>query len=233
MRPLDLETLVLGRGNHPADDGKCVMEAVSYMAGEPHSDHPACASPVISAFMRKWNDDLDDETRQRLKPYIPRLIGTNATRAVESRRAWLVTDWLVRVHTPAWLELGGMKDQADALRALPEVTSTASAKSAQPTIETASEKAAAAGAAAWDAAEDAAWDAARTAAEDAARDAAWAAAWAAAWDAARDAAGDAARAAAWDAARDAAGAKLKPTVVSLQDSAFQLLDRLIAEGKAI
>jgi hypothetical protein len=42
---------------------------------------------------------------------------------------------------------------------------------------------------------------------------------AAAWDAARDAAGDAAWAAAWDA--------LSPTVAMLQDSAFDLLDRML------
>src|SRR6185369_13509776 len=70
---------------------------------------------------------------------------------------------------------------------------------------------------------------------DAASAAASAAARAAAWDAARAAAWDAARAAAWDAARDAARAaakkKLQPTVVSLQASAFALLDRLIDAGK--
>jgi hypothetical protein len=38
----------------------------------------------------------------------------------------------------------------------------------------------------------------------------------------------AALAAAWDAARDAAEKKLEPTKVSLIESAFDLLDRLIA-----
>ena len=55
---------------------------------------------------------------------------------------------------------------------------------------------------------------------------------AAAWDAARAAAGDAARAAAWAAARAAAwaaaGKKLELTVKTLQQSAFLLLDRMIA-----
>ena len=75
-------------------------------------------------------------------------------------------------------------------------------------------------AAAW----DAAWDAARDAACNAARNAARDAACNAAWDAARDAARDAAWDAAWDAARDA----LRPTVVQLQTSALDLVERMIA-----
>jgi len=82
---------------------------------------------------------------------------------------------------------------------------------------------AAAGAAAWAAARAAA----RAAAWDAGRDAAGAAAWAAAWAAAGAAAGAAARDAARDAAWDAAWAALRPTVVVLQLSALELLDRMI------
>ena len=252
VRPLDLDSLTLLRGSHHAGNYEfCVMEAVAYMAGEKHSDSPKCASPVISAFMRQWNDDLDDAGRQKLKPYIPKLIGTKASKAVEEKRAWMVTDWLVRVYTPAWLDLGKMPEQAAALRALPALESAARAKAAQGTINEARDKAAAARAAAWDAARAAARDAAGDAAGAAARDAAWAAAgdaardaaWAAAGDAARDAAWAAARAAAWAAARAAAWAaawaaaraaawaaaerRLQPTVVSLQASAFDLLDRLI------
>ena len=64
-----LDTLELKQGVHRSfDAGACAMEAVAYLAGEPHSDHPICASPVISAFMREWNDSLDDEGRQKLKP---------------------------------------------------------------------------------------------------------------------------------------------------------------------
>jgi hypothetical protein len=248
MQELDLETLVLQKGNHPdRSNGLCIMEAVAWVAGEPHSDHPKCVSPVVAAFCRRWQDDLDDAGRQRLKPYIPRMIGTAGSAAAEEVRAWLVTDWLVRVHTPAWLDVAGLKEQASALRALPPIDATDSARDAQPTIEAAREKAAAARDAAWAAARDAAWDAARAAAWAAARDAAWAAARDAAWDAARAAAwdaawdaawaaagaaaGDAAWDAAWAAAWDAAWAALKPTVVTLQDSAFDLLDRMIEVGR--
>jgi hypothetical protein len=56
---LDLDTLTLQKGAHDSPDaGMCVMEAVAYISGEPFSDHPACASPILSAFLRRWNDDL-------------------------------------------------------------------------------------------------------------------------------------------------------------------------------
>src|SRR6185312_3074701 len=58
-------------------DGMCAMEAVAYVAREPWSDHPECACPVLSAFMRSWNDGLpDDERTSLLLPLIPRLVGT-------------------------------------------------------------------------------------------------------------------------------------------------------------
>ena len=47
-------------GAHKKNDNAnwCAMEAVAYIAGEPWSDSPQCASPVIAAFMRAWNDSL-------------------------------------------------------------------------------------------------------------------------------------------------------------------------------
>ena len=227
---LNLDTLTLYAGGHDPGEQMCVMEAVAFVAGEPWSDHPECASKVIGAFMRSWNDSLPDDQRQMLKPYIPRLVGTAASDEVELRRSWMACDWLVRTFTPAWLKRAGLAGSAAALEQLPELTTTELLEQALPIIRAAREDAAAAraaaGAAAWDAAWAAAWDAARAAAG--------AAAWAAAGDAARDAAGDAARAAAWDAAwaaaGDAARAALAPTVVEMQQSALRLLDRMIDLG---
>src|SRR5579862_3687990 len=106
---LDLETLVLKRGSHGASSGEmCVMEAVAYVAGEPWTDSPQCASPVIAAFLRSYNDSVDDEVRQTLKPFIPRLVGTRGSDALEERRSLAAADWLVRTHTPAWLRLAGL-----------------------------------------------------------------------------------------------------------------------------
>jgi hypothetical protein len=223
----------LDKGAHDkAADGMCALEAVSYIAGEKFSDHPQCASPVIAAFMRNWNDALpDDERNALLLPLIPRLVGTRGSEALEHRRSLMAADWLVRTHTPAWLRLVGLNDQAATLEALPEITAMAQVPSIRGPLEAVRKDAAAA----WDAAGAAAWDAAWDAARDAAWDAAWAAArdaaWDAAWAAAGDAAGAAARAAAWDAAGDAAGAaaraKLAHTRQALQQSAVALVERMI------
>ena len=229
----------LTRGAHEPPNGgfeACLLEAVSYVAGEPWTDHPACVSPVLAAFGRSWNDTLDDDDRQMLVPLIPRLIGTASTDEVEDRRSWMATDWLVREFTPAWLRLAGLTDHAHTLESLVALTDTASARSAKPSIAAAGDAAwdaagAAAGTAAWDAAwaaaGAAAWDAARDAARDAAGAAAGDAAGAAAGDAAGDAAGAAAGDAAWDAAGDAARAALQPTVKALQVSAIALIERMI------
>jgi hypothetical protein len=225
-----LEPLKLSRGSHEAPSNgmvnACVMEAVSYVAGEPFSDHPECASPVITSFLVSWNDAMNDVDRQMLKPYIVRLVGTRTGKRHEEQRAWMLTDWLARECAPAWMRLAGLAAQAELLESLAPLTSAASARKAQPVLDAARKDSAAAvdaaGAAAW----AAAVDAAGAAAWAAARIAAWAAAAAriAAWAAARAAAGDAAWAAAGAAARDA----LAPTTRGLQQSALLLLDRMIA-----
>jgi len=175
-RLAELDTLTLATGAHPNPQaGMCAMEAAAWIAGEPHTDHPECVCPVIGVFLRYWNDDLDDQGRQQLKDLIPLTIGTRGTPGLEERRAWMVTDWLVRVHTPAWLELAGVASSAAALRALPPLIPDA-VNAAMPVLRDAGQQATAAWAAARAAAGAAAWDAAGAAA----RDAAWAAAGAAA-----------------------------------------------------
>ena len=48
---LNLETITLEKGAHASfAKGVCAMELVSYIAGEPFSDHPKCTSPVLAAF---------------------------------------------------------------------------------------------------------------------------------------------------------------------------------------
>jgi len=228
-----LEKLTLGSGSHSGpDEGFCVMEAVAYIAGEPFSDHPVCACPVITSFLVTWNDGLpDNATRDRLlKPLIPQIVGTRSTPEVERARRELAWRWLTQTYLPAWLDLAGLTVQAEALRADPTDQAIFEARDAaqaawattrdaawaaamDTAMDTARDTArAAAMAAARDTARaatrDAAMAAARDAAMDAARDTAWAAAMAAARSAARDAAMDAARAAArataWAAARSAA-----------------------------
>ena len=254
---IDLNTVRFGTGTHDATDAPtgdrdlCIMEAVAFVAGEPWSDAPTCASPVISAFLRTWQDALSHEDRDRLLPaavWVPRLIGSRGTPEVEEQRAWLAADWMIRVHAPMWLDLTpSMRTHAEALRSLPAITAdtldeaTQKVQAARDAARGAARDAArdaawyaageAAGDAAWAAARDAAWYAARGAARDAAWAAAWAAARDAAWYAARDAARDAAGDAAWAAAWAAATTSLRPTIETLQHSALDLLDRMLACGR--
>ena len=94
----------LAVGPHRRPGGaRCAMEWVAHLAGEAHSDTPATVSPVLAAFARSRNDALDDSRRQRLRPYLARMIGT-ADDGLDERRAWLCVDWLVRTCVPALLE---------------------------------------------------------------------------------------------------------------------------------
>ena len=172
-----IEGLRLAKGAHKnIEAGACAMELVSFIAGEPWSDHPACVCPVLGAFVRSWNDGLSDGERDPLlRPLLGRLIGTRGSDELAERRALMAADWLVRVNTPAWLRLAKLDIQADALAALPEITAMAQIPSIRGPLEAAQRDASAAGAAAWAAAGDAAWDAAGAAAGDAAGAAAWAA----------------------------------------------------------
>jgi hypothetical protein len=62
------------------------MELASMLAGESFSDRPASTSPVIAAFLRTYNDGVDDERRQDLYPLASLIVGTAGSRAVERER---------------------------------------------------------------------------------------------------------------------------------------------------
>ncbi len=237
----------LAYGTHATpDDGRCAMEWVSHLAGEPHSDQPRCVSPVLRAICIALNDGLEHEPRQRLRPYLTRTIGT-AGDGLDEARSWMALDWLIRTYAPAWLAQAGLDKAAARLRSLAPVLDEPTLKAALRPLESARRQARVARSVDW----SAPWTAARSAA----RETAWACAGAAAWAAARvavdDLAGDrargAARTAAADAAaviarealsggdpergraaaKDAARAALRPTVDELQESVFALLERML------
>jgi hypothetical protein len=82
---IGLDGIVLRAGGHESrESGVCAMEAVAWLAGEPHSDTPQCACPVIGAFMRSWNDAIPDDAHRTalLKPLLPLLVGSKSTPAV-------------------------------------------------------------------------------------------------------------------------------------------------------
>jgi hypothetical protein len=199
-------------------------------------DHPSI-SRVVRAFAIGLNDAWNDEDRQRLRPYVTRILGTKTTKEDEETRAWMATDWLARVHTPAFLRLAGLPEHAQALESLARIVDTTTARAAQPSLDAAESAArSAAGSAAESAARSAAGSAAESAAgsaaRSAARSAAGSAAESAARSAARSAAGSAARSAARSAAGSAAESASRPTVELLQSSALELLDRMIAVGQS-
>lgn len=148
IEAIDLAEIHLEVGAHASPKaGFCVMELAAYLAHEKHSDHPQCVSPVLGAFLRKWNDSVEDEFRQKLKPYAARVLNT-AGDGKDERRAWLATDWLIRVCAPAWLDLAKLPQHGAALRVADEICDVAGVERVQPLL-----------------------NAARAAARDAARDA--------------------------------------------------------------
>ncbi len=95
--------LVLKSGQHESfEAGACLLEVVAHLAGEPWSDHPKCACPVVAAFGRALNDRMpSDEMRtELLLPLVPLIAGSRSTKAVEERRRWMAADFAVREALP-------------------------------------------------------------------------------------------------------------------------------------
>ena len=152
----------LAKGAHKPPNGEfeaCVMEAAAWVAGEPWSDHPKCACPVITAFMIVWNDGLpnDAERTRLLLPLIPKIVGTRGSEALANRRATMASDWYVRVQTPVWLRAAGLNAEVDALANFPEITDFAKTPLIMAPLNAAKDMAYKKWATAWDAAGDAAW----------------------------------------------------------------------------
>jgi len=105
------------------DDGMCAMELTAWLAGEPHSDHPRCASEILAAYVRRLNDNMPDDERQRLALVAPRLIGTAGSEAEEVERAVSLAWHAVRVFAPAALRASSRsKRRAATARALERQT---------------------------------------------------------------------------------------------------------------
>jgi hypothetical protein len=88
------QTIKLSKGKHAAPtEGACVMELASMLAGEPFSDRPATACPVIGGFLRAYNDRIDDERRQDLYRYAAEVVGTRGSADVERARERRCLEW--------------------------------------------------------------------------------------------------------------------------------------------
>jgi hypothetical protein len=91
------QTVRLSRGKHrDPTQGVCVMELASMLAGERFSDRPRSVCPVIGAFLRAYNDRVDDARRQDLYVFAAEAVGTRSDRATRRRRLELCRRFAVR-----------------------------------------------------------------------------------------------------------------------------------------
>ena len=139
MSPANYQTIKLSKGKHSSpDEGACVMELASLLAGEPFTDHPASVCPVIGSFLRAYNDSIDDEHRQDLYGYASRVVGTRGPLNLQRERVERLTEWAMEMHRRRWtsrylplarLRMSGLKRQPSAhavgtfaVRAIPKHT---------------------------------------------------------------------------------------------------------------
>ena len=229
---IDLGSIVLSKGAHShRANGTCLLEAAAWWAGEPHTDQPGCVSTVLAGFGRAWNDGMrSDEERASLRQYIPLLVGTAGNTDADERRAWMAIDWLVRTCAPTWLRLAGLDDLAGRLAGLQSLTGSDYAESVLSEIAAVAGVAEIAGRTAMSYANtmySAAASAAMAAtAVEAAVDAAWEGG--GVGSAADDAAISARGAISVLIARGVTLGDLEPAVQELQQSAHDLLARMIA-----
>lgn len=70
----------LSAGAHLApEDGRCLMEYVSALAGAPFGDHPSCTDPTLAELARLVNDAISDAGRNSLVDLAPALAATPRT----------------------------------------------------------------------------------------------------------------------------------------------------------
>ncbi|MDQ6841311.1 MAG: hypothetical protein M3025_02660 [Actinomycetota bacterium] len=103
MSTISHQTIKLSKGKHTSpEEGACVMELASMLAGEQFTDHPACACPVIASFLRAYNDSIDDDRRQDLYRYASQIVGTRATARVQQARIEHLFEWAYEVRLRRW-----------------------------------------------------------------------------------------------------------------------------------
>ena len=152
-----LTGITLAKGGHDSpEQGLCLMEALSFVRGIPHTDRPPCVSSLLGEMGRSLNDVLPDDLRQQLIPVIPAL-PTTAGDGHDEMRSYMALDWLIRTWLPAWLDLvPATREDARKLRELGRIVDLVAAERAGPVVRASRKNAAAAGAAARDAARAAA-----------------------------------------------------------------------------
>ncbi len=98
----------LRRGNtdHPRN-GACLYDAANWIIYGTVGDDPPSACPVIRTYAFCLNDLLPDDERQRLKPFILRVVGNRDPQSEQARAEYLVQR-IANVITPMALEATGL-----------------------------------------------------------------------------------------------------------------------------
>ena len=137
-----MSNYTLTHGSHAnREEGMCLMEAVAYLAGEPHTYAPECACPVLTEYAIVINDAMGDgpngdALRARyLHDLAPMLVGSRSTPDVEQARAYVLADHAVRIFAPLALDSAGLGDEAAKLRSLDAVVDKQTAAKASEAVE--------------------------------------------------------------------------------------------------
>jgi hypothetical protein len=137
----------LSKGKHASpEEGACVMELASMLAGGPFSDHPQSVCPAIGSFLRAYNDSVDDDRRQDLYAYAARVVGSRSGIGVQRERAERLAQWALEMQQRHWtrflpltrLRSAGLRRQPSAhavgmfaVRAIPKHTEQTHAETLQ------------------------------------------------------------------------------------------------------
>jgi hypothetical protein len=107
------QTIRLGKGRHKSpEEGACVIELASMLAGEPFSDHPRSVCPVIAALLRRYNDSLDDRRRQDLYPYAAMVVDSRGSARLEHARTNHLLERVSKRPRRRWEGLFGVAEQS-------------------------------------------------------------------------------------------------------------------------
>ncbi len=74
------------------------MELVAFIAGEPHSDRPKCACPVLRDYGVRLNDRMSDDVRNDLlHPLVPMMLNTRSSDHEQARAEYIVRQTFIRI----------------------------------------------------------------------------------------------------------------------------------------
>lgn len=118
--PTSHQTVRLTSGPHASpQDGVCVMELASMLAGESFSDRPRSVCRVAGALLRGVNDRVDDKSRQRLYRCAAEAVGTAGDPAASDDRlarcARAAREQRALRRRPSWLLRREPQPPSDAL----------------------------------------------------------------------------------------------------------------------